>query len=51
MLNAVLFQTRTTDIAAAVASGVVLLAAAAVACLAPAIRAARVAPLEGLKSE
>jgi len=51
MLDAVLFQTRTTDTASAVASGAVLLAAAAVACLAPAIRAARVAPLEGLKSE
>ena len=51
MLNAVLFQTRPTDAAAAAASGAILLAAAAVACLAPAIRAARVAPLEGLKSE
>jgi len=51
LLTAVLFQTRTTDAAAAAATGGLLFAAAAVACLAPALRAARVAPLEGLKSE
>ena len=47
LLRAVLFQTRTTDgVAIAVTAGV-LLTAAAVACLAPARRAARVAPVEG----
>jgi putative ABC transport system permease protein len=51
LLQAVLFQTRTTDTAAALAAGGLLLAAAALACIAPALRAARVAPLEGLKSE
>jgi putative ABC transport system permease protein len=50
-LTAVLFQTRTTDTGAAAVTGILLLAAAALACLAPAIRAARVAPIEGLKSE
>jgi hypothetical protein len=50
-LTAVLFQTRTTDTGAAAVTGMLLLAAAALACLAPAIRAARVAPIEGLKSE
>jgi hypothetical protein len=51
LLTAVLFETRTTDTGAAAVSGMLLLAAAAVACLAPSIRAARVTPLEGLKSE
>ena len=51
LLTAVLFQTQTTDTAAVAVSGMLLLAAAAVACLAPAVRAARVDPLEGLKNE
>jgi len=51
LLTAVLFETRTTDTGAAAVSGMLLLAAAAVACLAPSIRAARVTPLEGLKGE
>jgi ABC-type antimicrobial peptide transport system permease subunit len=51
LLGAVLFQTRTTDAGAAVTSGALLLSAAAIACLAPAIRAARVAPIDGLKSD
>ena len=51
LLTAVLFQTRTTDTGAAAVSGTLLLVAASVACLAPSIRAARVTPLEGLKSE
>jgi len=51
LLGAVLFRTRTTDVGAAAVSGALLLSAAAIACLAPAIRAARVAPIEGLKSE
>jgi putative ABC transport system permease protein len=51
LLTAVLFQTQTTDAAAVTVSGTLLLAAALIACLAPAVRAARVDPLEGLKSE
>lgn len=51
LLKDVLFQTRTTDIAAMIAAGGILLGAAALACLAPAIRAARVPAIEGLKSE
>ena len=49
LLRAVLFQTHTTDVAAAAGTAALLLAAAAVACLAPARRAARVTPLEGLR--
>jgi putative ABC transport system permease protein len=51
MLRAVLFETRTSDIVAMAAASGLLLAAAAAACLAPARRAARVAPIEGLKLE
>jgi predicted permease len=51
LLNAVLFQTATTDPAAGAISTTLLLAAAGIACLAPAIRAARVEPIEGLKRE
>ena len=51
LLQAVLFQTRTTDAVSALAAAGLLLAAAAIACLAPARRAARVAPVEGLRSE
>src|SRR5262245_3030582 len=50
-LEDVLFQTRTSDPTAIVAAGGMLLLAAAVACAAPAWRAARVQPLEGLKGE
>ena len=50
LLRAVLFQTRTTDLVAIAASGAVLMAAAAVACVAPARRAARVAPIDGLET-
>jgi ABC-type antimicrobial peptide transport system permease subunit len=51
LLEDVLFQTRTTDVVAMGASAAVLLATAAIACIAPARRAARVAPVEGLKAE
>jgi ABC-type antimicrobial peptide transport system permease subunit len=51
LLDDVLFQTRTTDGVALTAAAGILLAAAAVACLAPARRAARIAPVEGLKAE
>jgi predicted permease len=51
MLREVLFQTRMADPAAAAAAGGLLLAAAALACFGPARRAARVAPMEGLRSE
>jgi hypothetical protein len=51
LLDAVLFQTTTTDPAASAVSTMLLLAAAGIACLAPAIRAARVEPIEGLKRE
>jgi putative ABC transport system permease protein len=49
LLRRVLFETPTTDAVALAGAGGVLLLAAAVACLAPARRAARVAPIEGLK--
>jgi predicted permease len=49
LLEDVLFQTRTTDAVAMSAAAGLLLTAAALACLAPALRAARVAPVEGLK--
>ena len=49
LLRAVLFQTHTTDIAAATGTAALLLVAAAIACLAPARRAARVSPLQGLR--
>jgi putative ABC transport system permease protein len=51
LLQAVLFETQTTDLAAITAAGGLLLLAAGLACLAPARRAARVAPVEGLKSD
>lgn len=50
-LKAVLFQTRTTDLGSALAAAGLLLFAAALACLAPARRAARVEPIEGLRGE
>jgi hypothetical protein len=51
LLRDVLFETRPTDmLALTTAAGVVVLAAAT-ACLAPALRATRVSPTEGVKSE
>ena len=49
LLEAVLFQTHTTDAAAASGAAALLLFAAGLACLAPARRAARVTPIEGLR--
>ena len=49
LLRAVLFQTSTLDVMAATGTAALLIAAAALACLAPALRAARVTPLEGLR--
>jgi predicted permease len=51
LLQSVLFQTQVTDVAAAATTGGLLLLAAGLACLAPARRAARVAPVEGLKGD
>jgi ABC-type antimicrobial peptide transport system permease subunit len=51
LLETVLFQTRTSDVGAMSAAAGILVTAAIVASLAPALRAARVAPGEGLKSE
>jgi ABC-type antimicrobial peptide transport system permease subunit len=51
LLQAVLFQTQVTDVAAAATTGALLLGAAGLACLAPARRAARVAPVEGLRGD
>jgi ABC-type antimicrobial peptide transport system permease subunit len=50
-LQAVLFQTQTADPAAAAGTAAVLLLAAGVACLAPARRAARVPPVDGLRGD
>ena len=49
LLQTVLFNTTTTDMGAIASAVVVLIVSAALACLAPARRAARVAPIEGLK--
>ena len=49
LLQDVLFQTRTTDVVAMAGAAALLIGAALLACLAPARRAARVAPLEGLR--
>ena len=51
VLEAVLFETRTTDVVAMATTAGLLLLAAALACLAPARRAARVAPVEGLRGD
>jgi ABC-type antimicrobial peptide transport system permease subunit len=51
LLKDVLFETRTTDTAAMIAAGGILLVAAALACFAPARRAARVPAIEGLKGD
>jgi ABC-type antimicrobial peptide transport system permease subunit len=48
-LQTVLFETSTTDTASMATAAAVLIVAAAVACFAPARRAARVAPIDGLK--
>ena len=50
VLEDVLFQTRTSDPPAILAAGGLLLLAAIIACAAPAWRAARVEPREGLRS-
>ena len=49
LLRAVLFQTHTMDLTAAAGTAALLIVAAALACLAPARRAARVTPVEGLR--
>ena len=49
LLQTVLFRTSTTDAASIAGAAGLLIAAAALACFAPARRAARVAPIEGLK--
>jgi predicted permease len=51
LLRAVLFETQVSDVPAAAVTGALLLFAAGLACLAPARRAARVAPVEGLKGD
>jgi len=49
LLRDVLFETRPTDLLALSAAAGVLVLAAAAACLAPALRATRVSPVEGMK--
>ena len=49
ILEQVLFQTRTSDASATAAAGGLLILAALAACAAPALRAARVQPVEGLR--
>ena len=49
LLQDVLFQTRTTDVMAMAGAAALLITAAFLACLAPARRAARVAPVEGMR--
>jgi putative ABC transport system permease protein len=49
LLRAVLFQTHTMDLTAATGTAALLIVAAGLACLAPARRAARVTPLDGLR--
>jgi putative ABC transport system permease protein len=49
LLQTVLFRTTTTDTASIATAAGLLFVAAGVACLAPARRASRVAPIEGLK--
>jgi ABC-type lipoprotein release transport system permease subunit len=51
VLDTVLFETRTSDPGAMSAAAGILVGSAIVASLGPAVRAARVAPGEGLKSE
>jgi ABC-type antimicrobial peptide transport system permease subunit len=45
----VLFETSTTDAVSMTSAAALLIVAAALACFAPARRAARVAPIDGLK--
>ena len=49
LLQDVLFETRPTDVLALTTAAGVLVLAAAAACLAPALKATRVSPTEGLK--
>jgi putative ABC transport system permease protein len=49
VLQGVLFETSTTDTASIATAAALLIVAAALACFAPARRAARVAPIDGLK--
>jgi putative ABC transport system permease protein len=49
LLGEVLFETRPTDLIALTTAAGVLVLAAAAACLAPALRATRVSPVEGMK--
>ena len=49
LLRQVLFETRTTDVVAMTGAAALLLTAALLACVAPALRAARVAPTEGMR--
>ena len=50
-LTRVLFEVTPTDVGSHLAAGAVLLAAAIVACIPPALRAMRVDPVEGLRIE
>jgi len=50
-LTRVLFEVKASDVGSHLAAGAVLLAAAFVACIPPALRAMRVDPVEGLRSE
>jgi ABC-type lipoprotein release transport system permease subunit len=47
----VLFEVKASDVGSHLAAGGVLLAAALVACIPPALRAMRVDPVEGLRIE
>jgi putative ABC transport system permease protein len=49
LLQSVLFETRTTDVVAMAGAALLLITAAGLACLAPAIRASRVVPIEEIK--
>lgn len=50
-LDSLLFRTRTSDPGAIAGTAASLLAAVALACTAPALRAANVEPIDGLKEE
>ena len=50
-LTRVLFGVSTSDVTAIATAGAVLLIAALVACIPPALRAMRVDPVEGLRAE
>jgi putative ABC transport system permease protein len=51
LLADVLFEIRPTDPVAMIGAATVVVTAAAIACLAPAVRATRVEPVEGLRAE